>query len=304
VSRPVSIVIPTLADRELLRRCLEALAVELGARDCGDEVLVVEDSGLGELEEWLSVEFPLVRFLSHEANQGFAAALSTGVTAARHEELLALNPDVRVRPGLLDPLLETLALPGVRAVSPLVLQGDGELGEESLPRLEFERGLPLVVRAELDVTPGEPCVEHPEGVPVAYCLGGAFLFRREEFLASPFDARYEPFYWEDVDWCQDAVRQGDRVLVDPRAVVEHHSRGTIGCRVPEHLRRAAIEKNRLLFAWKHLEADVDRRELLEELGARLVEHSLCEEREELLWLLLMLEQEQEARAEALRVPPR
>lgn len=303
MSRPVSIVVPTLADRELLRGCLEALVVELDARSVGDELLVVDDSGSAELGPWLADEFPAVRVLEHETNRGFAAALATGVGAARQAEVLALNPDVRVRPGLLEPLLETLAAPGVRAVSPLVLQADGEQGQESLPRLEFQRGLPRVVRAELDVTPGQASEQYPGGIPVAFCLGGAFLFRRDDFLAAPFDPRYEPFYWEDVDWCQDAQRAGERVLVDPRAVVEHHSRGTIGTRVPEHLRRAAIEKNRLLFAWKHASDEGARDGLLDELQARLVEHALCEEREPLIWLLLMLEQDATSRAAARRAWP-
>ena len=73
-------------------------------------------------------------------------------------------------------------------------------------------------------------------------------------------------------------------------MVEHHHRGTIGPRVPPALVRAAIEKNRLLFAWKHFDRAEDRRAHLEALTARLVEHAVCEEREELGWLLLALEQ--------------
>ena len=54
--------------------------------------------------------------------------------------------------------------------------------------------------------------------------------------------------------------------------------------------RAAIEKNRLLFAWKHLRG-TEREANLRTLAARLVEHSLAEDREELEWLALALEQE-------------
>jgi GT2 family glycosyltransferase len=291
VSRPISIVIPSLADRELLRACLAALRVEVLARACADEIVVVDDTGTGELREWLAQEWPAARCVVHAHNRGFAAALHSGVEASNHGLVFALNPDVIVRPGLFEPLVETLQPSDVHAVAPLVLQADEGLGAESLPLLVRERGIARIERTRLEVTPGRPCAQHPGGIPVAFALGGACLFRRQDFLAAPYDPRYEPFYWEDVDWCQTALRAGRRVLVDPRAVVLHHNGGTISARVPERLRRAAIEKNRLLFTWKHRQDSDLRGEHFAELCARLVEHSLCEEREELLWLLLALEQE-------------
>jgi len=154
----------------------------------------------------------------------------------------------------------------------------------------FEDGFHRIVRSPLDVTPGEVSSAYPDGVPAGFALGGACLMRRDEFLAAPYDPRFEPFYWEDVDLAERARAAGRRVLVDPRSVVEHWNRGTIGERVPESLVRAAIEKNRLLFTWKH-ERDPERlREHLETLAGRVLEHATCEQREELIWLLLALEQ--------------
>ncbi len=290
MSAPISIVIPTLLDRELLTTCLEPLLAEVEARGAIDQVLVVDDSGRGELADSLSSEHPAVEVLSRERNGGFAAALTDGVEAARHALCFALNPDVRVRRGIFEPLIEALADPEVHTVAPYVLMGDGAPSEESLPELRLEEGFPVIGHAPLSVTPGEPHPAYPVGIPVAFALGGAFLFRRDEFLADPFDPLFAPFYWEDVDWCQSALRRGRRVLVEPRALVEHHHRGTIAPRVPGSLVRAAIEKNRLLFAWKHFEDPVRRRAHLEALAARVLEHGVCEEREELVWFLLALEQ--------------
>ncbi|MCB9913643.1 MAG: glycosyltransferase [Planctomycetes bacterium] len=286
MTRTVSVVIPTLADRELLDACLAALADELRAED---EVVVVDDSGAGALVEWLRERHPAVRCVATSENLGFARALLAGVEAARGALVLALNPDVRLQPGALAALVAALA-DDVHAVAPYVLLHGEEAVGESLPELALEDGFPVVRHRALDVVPGAPHAEFPGGVPVAFALGGCMLVRRADFLAAPFDPRYEPFYWEDVDWAQSALRAGRRVLVEPRAVAHHHHRGTIAPRIPERLVRAAIEKNRLLFAWKHLEAD-DRRAHLAALTARLVEHTVCEDREELVWLLLALEQE-------------
>ncbi len=54
MSVPVSVVIPSLADRELLSLALAPLLAELDRRALGDEVIVVDDSGAGALTEWLS----------------------------------------------------------------------------------------------------------------------------------------------------------------------------------------------------------------------------------------------------------
>lgn len=298
MSDPVSVVVPTLADRELLAGCLAAVEAEVARRGAGDELLVVDDSGssdagAGGVREWLAREHPAARYHANERNLGFARALAAGVERARHPRVLALNPDVILRPGCLDPLVETLALDGVVAVAPYVLL-DGEAGSaEALPRVDFEEGFACIRREPLAITPGRASAEHPEGVPVDFVLGGCFLFRREDFLARPFDPRFEPFYWEDVDWCRGAFEAGGRLLVDPRAVAEHHHRGTIGGRVPEELVRAAIEKNRLLFTWKHLREPEARARHFEALGERAAMAALEESREELLWLALALEQEGE-----------
>ncbi len=286
----VTIIIPTLADRELLESCLACLQVELDRRSSGDEIILVDDSGEASLREWVREGYPKLRYLPNEANLGFARSLLAGVKEARHELVLALNPDVMVRPGCIEPLTETLLAEDVSAVSPYILLDGKPGGAEALPALEYKRGLARITRQESEVEPGRAHALHPGGIPVAFALGGAFIFRRAEFLEQPFDARFEPFYWEDVDWCQSALKAGRRVLVDPRAVVEHHHRGTISGRVPDELVRAAIEKNRLLFSWKHLDESTERESHWLGLADRLVQLSLSEEREELIWLLLALEQ--------------
>jgi GT2 family glycosyltransferase len=290
MSCPISIVIPSLFDRELLVSCLEPLLEEVRSRGSIDQVLVIDDSGRGQLAAWLEGTYPTVEVLIRETNGGFAAALTSGVEAATFDYLFALNPDVRIRPGCFAPLIEDLADPVVLAVSPYVLLHGEASSEESLPELLIEEGFPVIRHAPLVIEPGRAHPAYPGGIPVTFALGGAFLFRKADYLARPFDPRFAPFYWEDVDWCQEGIAAGRRVLVDPRAVAEHHHRGTIAPRIPAPLVRAAIEKNRLLFAWKHFTDPDLRRTHLEALTARVLEHGICEEREELTWLLLALEQ--------------
>jgi GT2 family glycosyltransferase len=293
VTRPVSVVIPSFDDTELLERNLPPLLAEVARRALGDEVLVVDDTGRDVIAAKLAPRFPQVRVFARSENGGFARTLRSGVENAAHDLVFAMNPDVRVRSGFLDPLVACLQ-EDVSAVVPRVLLGGDEQRVESLTELQWKDGL-----VELRQRGLEPGGEEARlrMAPVAFAIGGACLFRKREFLATGgFDPLYEPFYWEDVDWGWRAWRAGKRVLYQPASVVEHHHRGTIGRLVEEELVRAAIEKNRLLFPWKH----VDDPELLRAHVAALYRLALdayaLDQRDELIWLDLALEELERALA--------
>ena len=305
MSRPVSVVVPALDRRELLAASLPPLLAELAARAAGDEVVVVDDSGppadprRGRLSAWLAERFPAVRVVEHGRNEGFARALLTGVEAARHELCFSMNTDVHVRRGFLEPLVACLADEDVLGAVPRVLLGGDEERVESLTELELRAG-------EVDFRQpglaGAPAALLAGPSPVAFAIGGAWLFRRDDFLrAGGFDPLFRPFYWEDIDLCWCAWRAGRRIVHVPAAVVEHHHRGTIGEVASSAAVLAAIRKNRWLFQWKHLDP-----ELLPEHVAALARHALDawlrDRREELVHLVLALEQLDEALASRAALP--
>jgi hypothetical protein len=71
--------------------------------------------------------------------------------------------------------------------------------------------------------------------------------------------------------------------------VEHHHRGTIANAVPEDLVLAAIEKNRNLLLWKHLDDGEVARDHLTSLWRDALDASMAGRREELVWLALALQ---------------
>ncbi len=291
MTQRVSIVLPSLDQLDLLEQNLPPLLRELECRDAGDEVIVVDDTGRGVLEEELARAFPSVSVIAREHNGGFARALRTGVEAARAELVFSLNTDVRVRPGFLEPLIGHLRLPEVAAVVPRVLLNGREDKVESVTELRLEQGLPSVAQVGLAGAAALP----ERASPIAFAVGGAFLFRRDEFLRrGGFDPLFEPFYWEDVDLGVAEWTAGRRVIYEPQSVVEHHHRGTIGKLVQEDVFRAAIEKNRLLFAWKFLDEPELLREHVSALFRMTLDAWIRDERAELLWLVLALEQLDEA----------
>lgn len=304
MSAPVSIVIPSLFDAELFERSLPPLLAETARRGGGDEVLVVDDTGEDLIRPWMESRFPEVKVLTRDTNGGYGPALHAGIEAASHPLVFSMNPDVVVHEGFLEPLVQALADSSVHSAVPrILLHGDPER-IESVTEIRVRNGLGEVGQPGLE---GRADEFGEETIPVAYAIGGASLLRREEFLAAGgMDALYEPFYWEDVDLGWSAWRRGQRVLYVPASVVEHHHRGTIKTRVQERMVRAAIEKNRLLFQWKHLDDPQLVQEHLTALYRWAVDAWLRDEREELIWLALAMDQVQDARRarESLPKPER
>ncbi len=300
MTRPVSVVMPALDDFDLFERNLPPLLQELGSRSLGDEVLVVDDTGRDALSARLAARFPGVKVLARAENGGFARALASGIDAARHELVFAMNPDVRVRRGFLDPLVACLSDPDVAAVVPRVLLGGDEDKIESLTEIVVRDGLFELRQRGLEPASGGGALRMGA---VAFPIGGASLFAKADFLGTGgFDPLFEPFYWEDVDWGWRLWRAGRRVVYQPDSLVEHHHRGTIGRLIEHDVVRAAIERNRLLFAWKH----VDDRDLLREHVAALYRLTFdafaLDRREDLVWLDLALEDLEAALAARERQP--
>jgi N-acetylglucosaminyl-diphospho-decaprenol L-rhamnosyltransferase len=290
VNRAVSVVVPAFGDERLLESSLPPLLAELRGHPGGSEVLVVDDTGEGRIARWLAQSFPDVRALARASNGGFARALGEGIAAARHELVFAMNSDVRVRKGFLAPLVERLAHEGVFAAVPRILLDGDAARIESLVRIVLERGEVRVAQPSVE-SPAVPHPEHAGPLPVPFPIGGACLLRKRHWLAlGGFDPLFEPFYLEDLDLGWRAWRAGLRCVLEPDSIVEHHHRGTIGAHVPPELVRAAIEKNRLLFQWKHLDGRRDLEEHCGRLFALALEAWMNDEREPLVWLALALEQ--------------
>ncbi len=296
MSRAVSIVIPAMGDVELLEFALASLTRAL-ARRGDDEILVVDDSGEGLLGPWLMEHFPSVRCIHNSANVGFARALSAGVEAAKHQLVFAMNSDVRVRAGFLEPLEAALGAEKVFAAVPRILLDGREGAIESIAEVRLENFIARAAQPLLERRADEAALGELGAVdgPVPFPIGGAFLFRRSMFQQlGGFDRAFEPFYLEDLDLGWRAWKAGLECRYVASSVVEHHHRGTIGALVPESVVLTAIERNRLLFTWKHLDDPALLESHVRALVRRLAEAVVDEERNFLSALCLALEDRLEA----------
>ena len=241
-----SVVIPNWNGKDLLEKYLSSV-IEALAGNPKNEIIVVDNGSSDGSAEFVRSRFPQVKVIPLQENLGFGGGCNAGVRAATNDIVVLLNSDMRVAPGFLAPLLEGFGDPDVFSVSCQIFFSDPKKVREEtgLTQAWWQDG-GLRVRHRND-----PAIDR--AYPCFYGGGGSCAFDRRKFLElGGFDPLLEPFYLEDTDLGYMAWKRGWKVLYEPRSVVYHEHRGTIGKRFSEVQIQAVLKKNFLLFCWKNI----------------------------------------------------
>ncbi len=245
-NRAASVVIPNWNGRELLAKYVPSILAAL-AGNSDNELVIVDNGSTDGSASFIREAFPQVRLLELPQNLGFGGGSNAGFRAARNDIVVLLNSDMRVDPDFLQPLLDSFVDAQVFAVSCQIYFTDpGKQREETgLTEGWWEDG-GLRVRHVIDdkVDRLFPCF---------YGGGGSCAFDRRKFLElGGFDSLLAPFYLEDTDLGYMAWKRGWKVLYQPRSVVYHEHRGTIGKTFSEDYIQGVLHKNYVLFVWKNI----------------------------------------------------
>jgi GT2 family glycosyltransferase len=241
-----SVVIPNWNGRDLLERYLPSI-IEALAGNLDNEIIVVDNGSTDGSAAMLAERFPSVRVLALDRNLGFGGGSNAGFQVAKNDIVVLLNSDMRVKADFLAPLLAGFTDTLVFAVSCQIFFTDKEkLREETgLTQGWWENG-GLRVRHRDD-----PAIA--DLYPCFYGGGGSCAFDRRKFLElGGFDELLRPFYLEDTDLGYLAWKRGWKVLYQPRSVVYHEHRGTIGKRFSQSQIDLVLKKNFILFCWKNI----------------------------------------------------
>lgn len=241
-----SVVIPNWNGRDLLEKYLPSVLAALAANP-RNEVIVVDNGSTDGSADFLRARFPGVKLLPLERNLGFGGGSNAGVRAAANGIVVLLNSDMRVAPDFLPPLLQGFTDEAVFAVSCQIFFSDPNRAREETGLTQgcWENG-GLHVRHRIDesIRRRFPCF---------YGGGGSCAFDRRKFLElGGFDELFAPFYLEDTDLGYQAWKRGWKVYYEPRSVVWHEHRGTIGRRFPQTRIDSVLKKNFILFCWKNI----------------------------------------------------
>jgi GT2 family glycosyltransferase/glycosyltransferase involved in cell wall biosynthesis len=160
-----------------------------------------------------------------QGNTGFAHGVNRGIAAAAPDaDILVLNPDVEVHPGLVDRLTSVLEDEARAAVAiPALLATDGSLS----PSLRRDP----TIRSTLieSIVGGSRAGRHGEAyqpsggrrMDVDWATGAVMLLRRSVLdEVGGFDETFF-LYSEETEFCMRVRDAGYRVIVDPLAVATH-----------------------------------------------------------------------------------
>jgi GT2 family glycosyltransferase len=257
----LSVCIVTYKARDWLRGCLDSLYSSTTFSPF--EVIVVDNGSKDGVREMLEQEFPSVRFIENECNEGYTRPMNQSLKVATGRYLMQLNPDTVILTGSFDRLVDFMeAHPEVGICGPKVLNQDGTLQKQCrrgeprpLAVLSYFLGLwkvfpnsKLLGGYLLDYEGEDKTLE------VAAVSGSCMLIRKEVveqigYLDEQFYA-----YQEDSDYCARVRKAGWKVIYMPEAQIIHYG-GQGGSRVEPY--RSIVEWHRSywLYYKKHLAKD-------------------------------------------------
>lgn len=229
VPQPVdlSILIVTWNSERWIERCLRSIGAACDG--IAYEVLVYDNASTDATLNRISDNVHVIR---SSANDGFAAGTNRALAQSTGRFVFFLNPDCELSPNALTLLINFLDQnPHVAAATPLL---EDELGDS---QREFQlRRLPTLGSLAAEVLLADKLFPHNKTtaryryrdadlthpIRVEQPAAAAFLIRREVFdEIGPLDERFEPAWFEDVDYCRRLAAAGKEIFAVPAARARH-----------------------------------------------------------------------------------
>lgn len=224
----VAVVVVTYQSRRLLADFVGSLEAGLAGLGAWRLIAVDNNSDDGTVDEIARLA-PSATVVELGANHGYAAGVNTGVTAAGAvDAVLVANPDIRLGPGSVARMVETMIDTRAGIVVPRLVEEDGRL----LPTLRREPTLARVVgeavlgggRAGRFPRWGEVVTDpaaYGHRVTADWATGALMLISSTCSQAvGPWNESFF-LYSEETDYCLRARARGCALIYEPDAVAVH-----------------------------------------------------------------------------------
>lgn len=252
--RPVTIVIPSYNDYELLRVCLDSIATT--AEHLDYRVIIVDDYAQEENRARLkTLESERVEVILKPEREGFAKAVNRGLAAVPEDrDLVVLNSDIVTLPGWLDALMASAYTidPKIGLVSGRLVYPSGRIqyGGTYYARVLAPQwfGHLFVGRSPRDPVTGVSGYNRAVSGACTYITRAAYAV---------LGGLHEDYWlgFEDVDWGLTAWQKGIRCYYQPDALAIHHESASRG------YSQGTRELASMRLFWRRWEAQFLRRNL-------------------------------------------
>src|SRR5436190_2293194 len=243
------------------------------------EIIVVDNASTDGSVELIRSRFPDVEVVELPANKGFAGAASVGLFMASGDIVAAVNPDVRLDPAWMKAVVSTLAHDEVGIVGSKILYPDGRTLQHAGGMVHYPLAtVDHIGRGERD--DGQYNISKV----TSFVTGAALAMRRDvgRHLGF-FDEEFFPVYYEDVDLCWRADKEGLSTVYQPDAVAYHEETVTLDRK--GSLYYSFYHANRLRFVMKHYSPEQVMLDFLPAEAARVAGDMPPEDRKASLGLL-------------------
>ena len=253
MNRSISVILPNYTGRHLLEQNIPSLLEALDGLE--HEIIVIDDCSPDDSVQFLEETYPEIKVIESEINSGFSVTCNKGIHAAELELLCVVNTDVTFTPDYFTKLLPEFDDPDLFAVKGDIINYDKSLEDaintDRTTRIYYKRGF-LRFDTKTPLTSRTMIAGNDTHI---VFLGCCFVCNRKMMLQlNGFDEIFSPFYWEDADLAQRALKNGFKLLYLPESRVYHKASSTIGNYRTYTSRRLVSNRNKFLFSWRHLGA--------------------------------------------------
>jgi len=241
--KKVGIVITTYNQTVLLKKCLSSLKNKTDYKEY--KVVLVDDSGKGEIAKEISKKFPWVNVLINDKNLGCSKSFNCGANWLKEnyspDYYLWLNDDAEIiqKNWLSEMVRVGEKNPGVGEIGCKIVYPDGSF-----------QGIGGYMRGWRIESLGD--VDRKEVFEVDHFMGAVMLIKKEVVEKIGFmDEIYTPYLLEDTDYFLRARKEGFKALMVPQVTVVHNKGKSINTLVN---RKSLYNrfKNDIIFSKRHL----------------------------------------------------
>ena len=250
-TQSISIVLPNYNGRSLLEKNLPSLISAV--KDFEYEIIVVDDHSADDSVFFLKQTYPQITVIESQTNRGFSTTCNKGINTAKNEYICIANTDVTFTEDYFTCALQSFTSPEIFAVKGDIINYRNNFDDiiviERVFQLYFKRGF---LRFNPNVTPTG--IYNSTDIDTQFVLLGCCFICRGAALKelNGYDEIYSPFYWEDSDLAQRALKKGYTLIYNDKCKIYHELSATISNNVSNIKRRLVSNRNKFIFTWRHL----------------------------------------------------